>query len=237
MIHTVPSEICSRLVGDKLIEKNLESVIWFGSIRNNQDVHKRSDYDIQIVLGKPSPELTLRLNKTLVDYPGIDLSIMYMHDIYDKDGRVIFHDGTKGLFFMYVLATGAILYGENIYTPIIESLTLEDIKPSLVITIREYLSRLRVMAARSPNDTLQFKKYSLKLFKDVLLYLELASLKDIATMTNVEARKGIMSFHRFSSTSKNALKAITDYEHNFSQAELAPLLDDCEKIVQRICND
>ena len=236
MVHTIPSEILSLLVSDKLIEKNLKSVIWFGSTRNNRDVHKRSDYDIQIVLREPSSELTLRINEILVNYPNIDLSIMYMHDIYDNSGRVIFHDGTKGLFFMYVLAAGEILHGENIYASIIGSLNLEDIKPSLEITIREYLSRLRVMAAQSPNDTLLFKKYSLKLFKDVLLYLGLAPLKDMAKITNAEVRKGIIGFHSFSDVSNKALKAITDYEHNFSQEELASLLDDFEKIVQWICN-
>ena len=236
MAHTIPFEICSRLVDDKLIAKSLKTVIWFGSIRNNQDVHKRSDYDIQIVLDKPSMLLTLHINNILVEYPNIDLSIMYMQDIYNNKDRVIFHDGTKGLFFMYILATGKVLYGENIYISIINSLNIDDVKPSLLITIREYLSRLRVMAAQSPNDTLQFKKYSLKLFKDILLYFELSPLKDMAKMTNLETCKNIMNLYKFNDSSLEALDTITDYEHNFTKEELASLLDDYEKIVQKVCN-
>src|SRR5690606_30115062 len=102
----LPNEITSRLTSDLIIKSNLKSVIWFGSIRNNQDVHQRSDCDLQVVLDKPSYDLTVAINKVLEDYPGVDLSIMYMQDIYDSNGQVIFHDGTKSLFFMYVLAGG-----------------------------------------------------------------------------------------------------------------------------------
>lgn len=235
--HTLPSELCTRLTEDSIIVKNLMSVIWFGSIRNNQDVHYRSDYDIQIVLSKPSPRLIMRLNKILVDYPSVDLSIMYMHDIRDKNGKIIFHDGTKGLFFMYVLAAGKILYGTNIYAPIINSLALEDVKPSLLITIREYLSRLRVMAAQSPNDTLQFKRYSLKLFKDVLLYIGDIPLTGMTKLDNARTSERITVLYSFSNLSKESLKSITDYEHNLTNKELSALLNDYEQLIQMVCND
>jgi hypothetical protein len=234
MKHSIPIELCSGLKKDKFIFQKLESVIWFGSIRNNQDVHERSDYDIQIVLSEPDTELILRLNRILINYPNIDLSIMYMHDIYDENGKVIYHDGTKGLFFMYVLANGKLLYGRNVYKSALDSLTLKDIQPSILITIREYLSRLRVMAAQSPNDTMQFKKYSLKLFKDILLYLGTIPLNDIPRLNNATAKNKIAELYQFSNESNKALEAITDYEHNFSQEELATLLNDYEKIVGEV---
>lgn len=235
--HKLPAELCSRLVHNEIIKKNLESIIWFGSIRNGQDIHQESDYDIQIVLGKPSFKLTIEINNILKDYPDVDLSIMYMKDIYDQAGNVIFHDDTKGFFFMYVLASGEILYGKNVYTEIIEKLELEDSKPSILITIREYLSRLRIMAAQLPKDTLKFKKYSAKLFKDILIYYGDIPLRDMSKASNIEVCERIIAQHAFSNKSKVALASIADYEQNFTQEEMAALLSDYEQIVERICNE
>ena len=84
----VPQEITARLTADAIIKSSLRSVIWFGSVRNNQDVHERSDCDLQIVLDKPSYELIVAVNAILEDYPSVDLSIMYMQDIYNHAGDV-----------------------------------------------------------------------------------------------------------------------------------------------------
>lgn len=236
MKHRIPYEITEKLSANLYIKSQLRSVIWFGSIRNKQDVHERSDYDIQIIFDKPSEKLSLAINEILQGFPFVDLSIMYMQDIYDEEGNVIFHDGTKGLFFMYVLSEGKIIYGDDVYSPIIQSLDMEKVRASILVTIREYLSRLRIMAAFSPNDTMQFKKYSLKMFKDVLVYLDKADLRDISNITNSDARKMIGELHAFSKKSSKALGAITDYEHNFTKDEIASLLDDYEKIVHGVIN-
>lgn len=71
----VPQEITARLTADALIKSSLKSIIWFGSVRNNQDVHERSDCDLQVVLDEPSYELTVAVNTILEDYPSVDLSI------------------------------------------------------------------------------------------------------------------------------------------------------------------
>lgn len=235
--HTLPYELCSQLVAHPKIQPHLESIIWFGSIRNNQDIHKESDYDIQIILIAPVYELTLAINSVLKQYPEVDLSIMYLQDILSEDKSVIFHDGTKSFFFMYVLAAGEILYGRNVYANIIRSLSLEDSKPSLLITVREYLSRLRVMAAQSPNDTQKFKKYSLKLFKDILLYKGLIPLESITSITNDSAYTKILKLHIFSKESITALKEITNYEKPFGEIQLAALLQDYEAIIKEISNE
>lgn len=237
MKHRIPFEITEKLTANTIIKNQLRSVIWFGSIRNKQDVHERSDYDIQLIFEKPSIELSLEINGILQSYPFVDLSIMYLQDIYDKEGNVIFHDGTKGLFFMYVLAEGEIIYGEDVYSPIIKSLDSEKVRASILLTLREYLSRLRIMAAYSPNDTMQFKKYSLKLFKDLLVYRNQANMRDISKLTNSEAQKMIKELHAFSSISATALNSITDYEHNFTDDELASLLNDYEELLQGVIND
>lgn len=233
----VHNEICQRLTGDKQIEDSLESIIWFGSIRNKQDVHSKSDCDLQVILDKPNYEITMKVNAILEDYPQVDLSIMYLQDIYDQQGRVIFHDGTKSLFFIYVLAAGHILYGRNVYGDITDKFTLEDLQPSLLVTMREYLSRLRVMAIQHPNDTLQFKKYSLKLFKDLLVYYGVESFHKMSEITNDTARTKVQSLHEFSPNSQSALKQVVDYEKNFTREEMVHLLCDYELIIEKVCND
>ncbi len=233
----LPIEITSRLTANALIKANLKSVIYFGSVRNNQDVHSRSDCDLQIVLDKPSYALAVAINTILEDYPSVDLSVMYMQDIYNQNGDVIFHDGTKSLFFMHVLASGEILYGENVYKDIVSQLKLEDIRPSLLVTIREYLSRLRVMAIQQTNDTLGFKKYSLKLFKDVLVYLGEERAENISRITNSSAQDDIKRIHSFSEGSLAALADVTRYDKNYTREEMAHLLTDYENIVERLCNE
>jgi len=235
--YTLPYELCSQLVAHPKIQPHLESIIWFGSIRNDQDIHKGSDYDIQVILTTPVYELTLAINSVLKQYPKVDLSIMYLQDIFDEDKNVIFHDGTKSFFFMYVLAAGEILYGRNVYANIIRSLSLEDSKPSLIVTVREYLSRLRVMAAQSPSDTQKFKKYSLKLFKDILLYKGIIPLENITSITNESAYNKILQHYTFTKESTSALKEITDYEKPYSENQLATLLQDYEAIIKEISNE
>lgn len=230
-------EITSRLTANTLIRANLKSVIYFGSVRNNQDVHNRSDCDLQAVLDKPSYALAVAINTILEEYPSVDLSVMYMQDVYNQKGDVIFHDGTKSLFFMYVLAAGEVLYGENIYKNIVSKLKLEDIRPSLLFTIREYLSRLRVMAIQQTNDTLGFKKYSLKLFKDVLVYLGEEKAENISRITNKSARDDITRLYPFSEGSIAALIDVTRYDKNYTREEMAHLLTNYENIVEGLCNE
>lgn len=236
-VMLVPSEISFRLSENEKIKEHLESVIWFGSMRNQQDIHKESDYDVQIVLDEPSVELAGSISEILRDYPAVDLSIMYMKDIYDHNGNVIFHDGTKGIFFMYVLASGKVLYGRNVYKDAVSRLTLEDVKPSIEPTIREYLSRLRVMAIQSPGNTRQFKKYSLKLFKDLLVHSGTIPLEEMATIDNESARKVIELDNSFTKSAKEALERITDLESNYTDLEMASLLMEYEKMVEGMCNE
>jgi hypothetical protein len=160
-----------------------------------------------------------------------------MKDIVDKSGKVIFHDGTKGLFFMQVLAEGKILYGDNIYADLVTSLDLESIRPSLMITVREYLSRLRVMAALSPEDTQEFKKYSLKMFKDILLFEGITELSQISRLDNASTINKVSNRFDMGTDARDALDLLADYEHTFSPSQVAALLTEYEMIVEDMCNE
>jgi len=237
VVKLVPAEISSRLASNELIRDHLQSVIWFGSLRNNRDIHHNSDYDVQIILDAPDPELAAQIGEVLRDYPQVDLSIMYMQDIFDHEGKMIFQDGTKGPFFMYVLGAGKIMYGRNVYAEATKNLTLEDLKPAILFTMREYLSRLRVMVVQSPHDTERFKRYSTKLFKDVLVYSGARSFETMSEITIAGACEGITQYHGFSEDSLKALSGVADYESPYSMAEMCNLLNDYEQIMDRICNE
>lgn len=234
---SVPVEISSRLAINEKINGHLESVIWFGSLRNNQDVHGHSDYDVQVVLDRPTPEIAAEITTILKDYPAVDLSIVYLKDIFDKEGKMIFQDGTKGPFFMYVLGDGKVLYGRNVYEDAVQGLTMANLRPALLFTIREYLSRLRVMVSQSPDNTQQFKKYSTKFFKDTLIYTGNIPFEHMTSISNLDACEAIANVYAFSKESMTALSKTIDYETNFTLSEMCHLLYDYEQIVDRLCNE
>mgnify|MGYP000252189994 FL=1 len=93
------------------------------------------------------------------------------------------------------------------------------------------------MAVQQTNDTLGFKKYSLKLFKDVLVYIGEEDADDISRITNTTARNAIVRIYPFGSKSLKALTDITRYDKNFTREEMAHLLADYEKIIERLCNE
>ena len=237
MSKVIADEICHKLASHPDIEANLVSIIWFGYIHNDQDVHAKSDCDLQVVLNKPDLKSIISMNQILEAYPEVDLSIMYMQDIFDKDHNLIFHDGTKSLFFIHVLAAGTPLYGINVYVDIAETLTLEQIKPSLLITIREYLGRLRVMATRDLDKPLAFKKYSLKMFKDILVFHGIELPENITRISNSSAIDSIKNCYDFSEESKAVLHSLLDYEISLSRQDIAYLLVDYEEIVKKACNE
>lgn len=84
---------------------------------------------------------------------------------------------------------------------------------------------------------MKFKKYSLKLFKDMALYTGAVPLDDMARMDNGEAQAVIGEMHDFSEQSQEALEKITDYDHNFTQQEMASLLCEYETMVEKILNE
>ena len=237
MSKIIADEICHKLKSHADIEANLVSIIWFGSIHNDQDVHAKSDCDLQVVFRKPDLNSIISMNQILEAYPEVDLSIMYMQDIYDDNQDLIFHDGTKSLFFIHVLAAGTPLYGSNVYSNIAETLTLEQIKPSLLITIREYLGRLRVMATRDLDEPLAFKKYSLKMFKDILVFHGIESPENITRISNSSAIDSIVNNYNFSDESKAIISSLLDYETSLSRLDIAYLLVDYEEIVKKACNE
>jgi len=86
-----------------------------------------------------------------------------------------------------VLAQAQTLFGKNLYNELVHKLSKSSVKNSLQFKIKEYLWRLRKMVIEEP-PSLYFRKYALRLLKDVLLYNEILSYDNINTVDD----KGII---------------------------------------------
>lgn len=231
MNSTEPDLLLSRLLDADVLRDRIVSIVWIGSRSRPMDVHVHSDLDLQIVLDHPDDHATIELARVLVDYPSADLSIMYRSDITDPAGRLDFQDGTKGPFFIRVLADGVVLHGEDVYGSIAASLDLETVRPSLMFTIREYVCRLRVMAVRGGEPTHTFKKYCTKLLKDVLVHAALLPLTDMAGTSNAEVVKLFDAAYRPGPAEQDLLIRLLDPDDPFGPRERTLALGLCERVV------
>jgi hypothetical protein len=233
----VLEELCSALALDAAIGPRLISVIWIGSSSHGRDMHSSSDVDLQIIMDRPEVGATAALSAVLSEYPSFDLSILYEKDVFDVDGGVDFQDGTKGAFFIPVLADGVILYGTDFYRTLRGKLTLAQAKPSLMFTIREYLGRLRVMATQGERRAFEFKKYSLKYLKDVLVYEGILRLHEMVHTSNATVIKLFRESYETTAELQEILATITDYSSAFTILQKATLLTVLEALYDSLESD
>ncbi|MDK3257013.1 hypothetical protein [Blastococcus capsensis] len=210
------------------------SVIWIGSRSWATDVHAQSDFDIQIIMDRPDLDASLALADIIAVFTDVDLSIMYLDDIYGPGAVLDFQDGTKGLFFMNVLASGTVLHGEDVYGQAAARLTLADLAPSLTFTVREYLSRLRSMTLQGEPAPFHFKKYSLKLLKDVLLLAGRLDPQCMAHVSNQDVLDDARQMYAFGEEVDAALTSITDFSRSYSPREKAVILAQLEELVRGV---
>lgn len=223
-------KICAELSQHPAIRFRLDAVLWFGSASRNADIHNDSDLDLQVVMDRPEAEATLGLASILTGRNDVDLSVAYRADIFRQTGELDFQDGTKGSFFVYVLAGARTLYGTNPYRVLLDQLSLAEVRPSLMFTIREYLTRLRVMVVQGLERPFEFKKYSLKFFKDVLVAAGALPLAEMADVTNCDVVDSMRCYYRFPNSLLPALDEITDLASRPSLAVRAALLTQYEAI-------
>jgi hypothetical protein len=229
-----PELLCTRLLDNSVLRGHITSIVWIGSLSRSIDVHKHSDLDVQIILEHHNDAAMIELAGVFADYPDADLSIMYRSDIVDPSGRLDFQDGTKGPFFIQVLADGVVLYGEDVYRSIAASLELDDARPSLMYTIREYVGRLRVMAVRGAEPTHSFKRYSLKLLKDVLVYDAVLPLAAMPSTCNAEVVRLTEVTYALRADALELLTRLVDLDDPFGARERAVILGACEALVQSL---
>src|ERR1035437_83240 len=233
-MSTEPAVLRQRLLDSPILRAHIVSIIWIGSLSRSSDVHDTSDLDIQIILDRPNLESTQQLARVLDDYPNIDLSIVYRPDIFDSSAHLDFQDGTKGPFFIQVLADGILLHGEDLYRDVASTLSLAMVRPSLMFTIREYISRLRVMATRGGEPSLAFKKYCVKLLKDVLVHDGRLALVEMTRMSNGDTLELVDGIYQFNAAERALLHRLTDLRDLFGSEERAVVLCACERLVENL---
>lgn len=219
------TEICSSLVNDPRIAHHLLSVIWIGSRSSGRDVHAGSDIDLQLILDKSSAATSIALSEVLGAHQGLDLSILYVKDVFAADGTLDFQDCTKGPFFIPVLAAGKVILGIDFYSELRGRLTLPSAAASLRFTIREYLGRLRVMVVQDKVEPFEFKKYVFKYIKDLLVYRGFLDLNDMPFASNVDIIQICETASIFQPTVVAILKDSMDYSVDFNIERKCLLLE------------
>jgi hypothetical protein len=227
-------ELCTRMTSHPAIRPRLDAVLWIGSASRGLDVHDDSDLDIQVVMDRPDAEATSALTDIFAGRSAVDLSIIYRAEIFSRTGQVSFQDGTKGSFFIYVLASAVTLYGTNPYDALLDELTLDEVRPSVMFTIREYLARLRVMVVRGGERSYEFKKYSVKLLRDILVYTGELPLLDMPHASNYDVLQLITRSRRFPASLRPALDSLLDLTIACTVSERAQLLMEYEKLTQAL---
>lgn len=230
-------EVCARLVGDPRLRPHLVAVLWIGSRSTDSDVHVGSDLDLQIILDEPDLSAVAALAAILRGHRNLDLSVLYLADIVDSAGKVRFQDGTKGPFFMYVLAQGELLYGRNVYADLLSGLADADLRSSLLFTVREYLQRLRVIAILGSGAAFEFKKYLIKLFLDVLVLDDVLKVSSVPRTSNVAIVELAARHFAFPQALQGHLHKLTDYSTTFSVEEETALLLAVESVVLRVMTE
>lgn len=179
-------QLAEEISSDPQVAPRLIAIIWTGSRSHGLDVHRGSDFDIQIVMDRPDIDAMVALSAILPRYSPVDLSILYPKDVWDNRGNLDFQDGTKGAFFIPVLAEGRIVHGIDFYQGLRRKLPALGVRNSLEFTIREYLARLRVATIRNASHSFEFKKYVMKTIKDLLVYAGQLPLTEMTTIGNAD---------------------------------------------------
>ncbi|WP_032405621.1 hypothetical protein [Rhodococcoides fascians] len=227
------ASLAAAIASDSDIAARLVSVIWIGSHSHGLDLHSGSDLDIQVILDEPDVLATMALAHVLAGFSGLDLSILYLKDIWDDSGDLDFQDGTKGPFFVPVLASGRVLHGSDVYASLRGNLPPDAVRSSLRFTIREYLGRLRVMALDqgNPGDA-QFNKYVMKLAKDLLVH---AGLLDLAEMAQTPNRDLVALANQILPPQASAvLQRASDYTDRIDIADRALVVVELDRIFDTI---
>lgn len=228
------AELCTLMTSHPAIRPRLDAVLWIGSASRNLDVHRDSDLDLQVVMDHPDVETISALADIFAGRAGVDLSVIYRTDILTRTGQVNFQDGTKGSFFVYVLASAVTLYGRNPYSVLLDGLTHDEVLPSLTFTIREYLARLRVMVVCRGERSYEFKKYSLKLLRDILVYTGELPLLDMPHTSNRDVLELVIRSHFFSTSLHPVLESLLDLTTPCTPPERVQLLMEFEKLTHAL---
>ncbi len=164
------------------IRDNIVCLLNYGSVKQKEDFNDQSDLDFHLVLEKIDVE-TLRAIKDIFSFSNkIDLSFHSIDEIIYKDS-IIFQNGNQGIYFIHVLCSSNVLIGKNIYLDIVSKLKREQMNASVIEKMRYYIWLLRRNYVFS-NDLKTYKKYFIRIMKDILIIEGAIDYKNIAELNN-----------------------------------------------------
>ncbi len=164
------------------IKDNVVCLLHYGSVKNKEDFNSDSDLDFHLVLKEISKE-TLRDIKSIFGFSKkIDLSFHSLDEILYKN-NIIFQNGNQGIYFMHVLASSEVLVGSNIYIDLVGKIKETEVRRSIIEKIRYYLWFLRKNYVLR-NNIKDYKKYFLRIIKDILILDKIIDYLNISKFTN-----------------------------------------------------
>ena len=166
----------------------VKSFIIYGSSVNNQShLRKSNDTDMCIVLSDRCVDLKELSRFLYGNFDNPDFVIYYEDEVYSG---LPFRDTGVGSFCIEFFAHGVLVWGENIFKPMLISLDRTEYLKSHLEKIFEYILRIRSgfhSKSMSGEDKLVFlNKYIIRLLRGILLYeghvtyLELEQLENTA---------------------------------------------------------
>ncbi|HEY4832900.1 MAG TPA: hypothetical protein VIH61_10120 [Waddliaceae bacterium] len=164
------------------IRDNIVCLLHYGSVKQKEDFNDQSDLDFHLVLKRIDMEVLKEIKNIFSFSNKIDLSFHSIDEIVYKD-TVIFQNGNQGIYFIHVLCSSQTLVGENIYLKIVSKLKQEQVNISVVEKMRYYIWLLRRNYVFA-NDLKIYKKYFVRIIKDILILERIIDYKNIAELNN-----------------------------------------------------
>lgn len=166
------------------IKNDIICLLNYGSVKIKEDYNNNSDIDFHIVLKKINNETLSDLKNIFNFSEKIDVSIHSIDEIISKNS-VIFQNGNQGVYFIHVLASAEVLLGENIYKKLITEIDDKKVTSSVIEKMRYYVWLLRRNYILK-NDILVFKKYFIRILKDILILEKSINQTNISTLNSRE---------------------------------------------------
>lgn len=177
-------KMCETLLGDNLI-----CLLHYGSAKQPEDFSSNSDLDFHLVVKTLDTETLEDIKNIFFTNAKVDISIHQLDEIIFND-KLIFQNGSQGLYFIYVLANSETILGTNIYPDLIRLIDFQEVKKALLGKMRYYLWLLR-QNYLSKECLSTYKKYTIRILQDILIYEE--KLKPI-DLKNLNKRKIISTY-------------------------------------------
>jgi hypothetical protein len=164
------------------IRENIVCLLHYGSVKQKEDFNSDSDLDFHLVLKRIDAKALKEIKNIFGFSTKIDLSFHAVDEIIYKD-NIVFQNGNQGLYFLHVLCSAEILVGQNIYLNLISKLQHEQVKKSILEKMRYYIWFLRRNYVFS-NNIKVYKKYFIRIIKDILILEKIIDYKNIAELNN-----------------------------------------------------